>query len=230
MNLNKQLINLIGVLVVVVIVVAGIAVIAAPMFSQAQAIDGQTSTVAQTNAVYEAQVAQLTAAEQEIDDLDGDISGLRAEIPAQPKLDDVLELVERAAVAAAATIETVTAADPASWAARPAVIDTAGTGIPVAAPTPEPTEPATDETADDETDSSDAGVAEQAPAADPTAVTAQSQTLITITVAVADAKTAAAFVDALRIGPRLILPIDATFTDGTLTVQALAFIRTEDAQ
>jgi hypothetical protein len=39
---------------------------------------------------------------------------------------------------------------------------------------------------------------------------------------------AAAFMDALGRGPRLLSPTNGTLTDGTLTVSALAFIRTGD--
>lgn len=230
MNANKQLINLAGILVVVVILVAGVALIAVPMFTQAQATDTQTQTVAQSNSVYEAQVAALSKANDGIDAIDADLADLRTEIAAQPKLDDVLEIIDAAAETTAATIESITVADPVSWTARGAVVDTSGTGVPVAAPTPAPTEEAT-ETDTGETDAAaDTTATDTAPAADPSAVTAQAQVLVSITVTVADAKTAASFVDALRVGPRLILPIDSTLADGKLTVQALAFIRTEDAQ
>jgi hypothetical protein len=51
---------------------------------------------------------------------------------------------------------------------------------------------------------------------------------LTIVVELADASQAAAFIDALGRGPRLLAPIDGTLDDGTLTVTALAFIRTEE--
>ena len=59
MTLNKQLINLLGILLAVVVLVAGLALIAYPMFAQAQTLDGNTRTVAQTNSVYQAQVDSL---------------------------------------------------------------------------------------------------------------------------------------------------------------------------
>lgn len=46
--------------------------------------------------------------------------------------------------------------------------------------------------------------------------------------ATARALTASAFVDALSSGPRLVLPIDVAYTDGTLVVSAYTYFRTED--
>jgi hypothetical protein len=51
---------------------------------------------------------------------------------------------------------------------------------------------------------------------------------VTIRVAVPSAEAAAAFMDALGRGPRLLLPIDGTLDGPTLTVTALALVRTED--
>jgi hypothetical protein len=41
------------------------------------------------------------------------------------------------------------------------------------------------------------------------------------------AERAAAFVDALGAGPRLISPLNVAYTDGKLTVSALAYFRAE---
>ena len=228
MTLNKQLINLAGILAVLVIVVAGVVLAAVPMISQASATDSQTQTVAQSNAVYEAQVTQLTTAQQGIADIGANLTDLRTEIAAQPKLDDVLEIVDKAVAQTGATVESIAVADPVSFVPRGAVVDTTGTGVPVAAPTPAPA--ATSGESGGDTAPSDAATTEPAPAApaDGAAVTPQAQVLITVTVTIADAKTAATFLDALRVGPRRILPIDAKLDDGKLTVQALTFIRTDD--
>ena len=97
MTLNKQLINLLGILLAVVVLVAGLALIAYPMFAQALDTDTKTRTVAQTNSVYQAQVDSLSAAEADSVQLDASLADLRLQIAATPKLDDVYEIVDTAA-------------------------------------------------------------------------------------------------------------------------------------
>lgn len=119
MNVNKQFINIAGILLVVVVLTAGIALIALPMFSQAQATQAQTATVEQTNSVYQGQIDALSAAEARSDEIDASLAALRTEIAATPQLDDVFEIVATAAEANQATIESVVAAEPTAFAARP---------------------------------------------------------------------------------------------------------------
>ncbi len=221
MNTSKQLINVLGIVVVVGIVVAGIALIALPLYSNAQATDASTRQVAQTNEIYQIQVAQLSADKDRIDEIDADVAELRREITDIPQLDDVMELVVAAAAANGATIESVTVADPEAWSPRTGLSDSEADTS--AAPTE--TEPSGEATAADEAPA-DAAAAVTPPA--DAADSPQRQIPVTIEVTIADAAAAAAFVDALRTGPRLIAPIDATLEDGTLTVAALAFVRIGD--
>ena len=72
-----------------------------------------------------------------------------------------------------------------------------------------------------------AGAGETSTETEP-AVSPQQQIPVTITVQVTDARSAAAFIDALSRGPRLLATIDGTLEEGTLTVTALALVRTED--
>ena len=74
MNSNRQLINLAGLLIVIAILVAGVALVALPMWAQSRTIDENTMTVEQTNAVYEAQIAQLSAAGENIEEVDVDLA------------------------------------------------------------------------------------------------------------------------------------------------------------
>lgn len=226
MNVSKQLINLVGILIAVVVVVAGVALIAMPMFSQAQATDSNTRTVAQTNSVYDVQVAQLTAANERITEIDAELASLRTQIAAAPQLDDVFEIINAAAEATTVTIDSVTVADPEAWTVLAAVADATGTGTTTVVEEEAPVAEATDVATDTDAEADPAPVE---PPVDPSA-SPQMQASVTIVVAATDAATAMVFVDALRVGPRLILPIDSTFADGTLTVQALTFIRTETAQ
>nr|BFF11077.1 hypothetical protein GCM10025699_23800 [Microbacterium flavescens] len=107
--------------------------------------------------------------------------------------------------------------------------DDAGTApVEEAAPAPEGDE-AEGDTAES-TDPADASETAADPAAEAVAeaVSPQQQIPVTITVQVPDARSAAAFMDALGRGPRLLAPIDGTLEEGTLTVTALALVRTKD--
>lgn len=258
MTLNKQLINLLGILLAVVVLVAGLALIAYPMFSQAQALDRNTATVAQTNSVYQTQVDSLTAAEKESDQLDADLADLRLQIAATPKLDDVYEIVDREAKKADVRVESVTADSEEAFVPR-TQIDEDGNAV-VVTPAPAATDDAaaTEAGSDQATDA--AAGDETAPAAAPTE-SPQRQVLVTVTIDVSlpyevsdddaeaatatddeadpadvrsastdQAQKAADLVDALSSGPRLLSPINVAFSDGKLTLSTLAFIRTEDAQ
>lgn len=216
MSANKQFINLLGIVVVVAILVAGVALIALPMWSQSRTTDASTQTVAQTNAVYEVQVAQLTAAQDGETELDRELAELRADIPAITKFDDVFDIINDAASDLALTIQSIAIADAEDWTPRAAAVE-----APAEAPAAGP------ESADG-AEATDSVAAPPAPAsAEPTA-TSQRQAAVNIEIAVPDAKTATAFIDALGTGPRLISPLNATFDDGTLTVTVLTFFRTED--
>ena len=161
MNANKQLINLAGILIIVVIVVAGVALVAMPMYSQSQTIDGQTRSVAQTNMVYEQQIAQLTEAEARITELDGDLDELRREITLSPQLDDLHLLIESAAKSVDVHVSSVNVDDPEGWSAR-------GRGTPEEAPAVEAStaEPGADAAAEAGAEPAPAGAdGEEAPAA-----------------------------------------------------------------
>lgn len=219
MNVPKQFINLLGAVLIVAILVAGVLLGALPLYSAAQETDASTRTIQQTNSVYETQVAQLTEAEADIVRLDGSVAALRSEIAGIPQLDDVFEIVIAAAEETTTTIQSVSATAPVPFAPR-APLD--ADGLVVTAP-PVTETPATSDASAQNTDAP-TDVPSAAPEDSP-----QLQIPITITMTVADAAQATAFVDALGRGPRLIAPLDMAFSAGTLTVNALAFIRTDDA-
>lgn len=226
MTLNKQLINLLGILVVVGILVAGIALIAVPMIGQAQTTSSQAKTVEQTNSVYEAQIVQLTAAQADQAQLDADTAELRAEIPATTQFDDVFEIAINAATAHQLTIQSVTVAEPAPWTARAAVGED-GAAVPAPAEST-PAEGATDGAATDGATDAATGDAEvTTPPVDP-ASSPRQQAAVTITVPAPDFATATAYVDSLKDGLRLLNPVQFDYTGGILTVTVDTFIRTED--
>ncbi|NLP85904.1 hypothetical protein HF576_18900 [Microbacterium sp. CFH 90308] len=229
MNIPKQLINLLGAVVVIGVVVAGIALIALPMYGSSQTTDASARTVAQTNDVYDVQVQTLAAERERMDEITADLTSLRRQIAAIPQLDDVFEIVIASAADTGATITSVTASDPEPWAPRGGATDdptaTAPAGV-ADESAADATVPAELEPTASETNAPDP--AATAPTDGATAPSPTQQVPLTIVVELADASQAAAFIDALGRGPRLLAPIDGTLADGTLTVTALAFIRTED--
>jgi type II secretory pathway pseudopilin PulG len=231
MKIPKQLINLLGIVVLVVVLVGGIALGALPFFGNAQDSADSTRTVEQTNGIYEIQLAQLQSDAARIDEIDANLAALRSQIAAAPFLDDVQEIVIDAAEDSEAAVVSVVASDSVPWVPRTWVGETAPTGDAAPAPEPAPEEEPAD--ADAATDT-DAGTTEAEPAApvveeeEP----AQQQIPLVIEVQVEDGAQAADFLEELGRGPRLIGIQTTTLTDDadgskTLTVSALAFIRTD---
>ena len=226
MNVPRQMINLIGIVLVVGILVAGIALIALPPYGSAQAIDVDTRNVAQTNQLYQVRVTSLSEAAEHMDELTADVTQLRLQIPASSHLDDVVQIAVDAAAATGATIEGFEAAEPEAWAPRTGMGEDGTEAAPVDAPAADPEATTGDAPAPEATGEPTS----PAPATGATDASAspQRQIPVTIRVAVTGAAAAAAFMDAMGQGSRLLLPIDGTLDGPTLTVTALALVRTED--
>lgn len=227
MNLPKQLINLLGFVVVIAVLAIGGALVAAPLYSQSLNTDADTARVGQTNAQYDAQVQSLLAAQKELPRTKNEVAALRTQLSSAADRDDVFELVSAAVATADATVTSVSAGDIVAFAA-PAADDAEA----AAAPTTDA--PATDASAD-------AAAAASSPAdtAGPTTTAAgtdddgRSQVPFTITVDTGSPEDAAEFLDGLREGPRLVAITHSALSQSsgaddaasyTLTVDALAFI------
>ena len=228
----RQMINLIAIVLTAGLLFAGTMLVVLPVYGSARTTETSARDVAQTNDVYQLQVDRLAEAEARIDEIAADVAALRLGIPASSRLDDVMQIVVEAAEATGATIEGFAAVEPEAWTPRTGLGgDDAGSAPTDDTATAAP--PTTDEAGSPAPTASPpaAGEAEgQTPPADETdaAASPQRQIPVTITVAVPSAEAAAAFLDALGRGPRLLLPIDGTLDETTLTVTALAFVRTED--
>lgn len=230
MNIPKQFINILGAVVIVAILIAGIALVALPLYGQAQTTDASTKTVDQSNTVYDVQVTKLRADEARMPEISANVANLRKEIAARPQLDDVFEIVDAAAAASDASVVSIVASDPVAWSERTAVGVVPGEALPDPNATEAPSEDAA------ATAEADAG-AEAEPAPEPTTATpveipAQQQVPVVISVDVEDPARATAFLDALADGARLIgietSVLESEDGNFTLTVNALAFVRTED--
>ncbi|GAA3775554.1 hypothetical protein GCM10022240_28980 [Microbacterium kribbense] len=241
MSLPKQVINLLGIVVVLAIVAIGGVAVAAPLYMQAMSTDTDTAGVAQTNSMYEIQVQGLQAAKKNLPQTQSAVAALHRQMPVAADLDDVFEIVNRAAKTTTASVATVSAGEVVPFAARTTVAAD-GTVAPAPAPTPAPSAtPGAGGTAPADAATSGTPAAPAAPpAADP-----RMQAPFTITVDVSSPEAATAFLDELRKGPRLIAIVHSALSGSTgtsaapgtsgstdtaqptyqLTVDALAFVR-----
>ena len=219
----KHIVTAIGLIVSLGVIALGVFLVAMPLYFQAVSVDGQTASVASTNAQYQAQVDELTAQQENLGEIEANVAGLRAQIPATGQLDDVFEVVARAAEASGVQITSVTAGEQVAYATGTGA--TEGDAVAVPAPAPEATEAATDATTGTPTDAA-------APAPDAAAGAGRQQVDFVISATAADMEQATAFLDALRAGPRLLNSVSATMTqsgEGTVDIQvsALTFVDAE---
>ncbi|GAA3623158.1 hypothetical protein GCM10022200_01720 [Microbacterium awajiense] len=219
----KHLVTAIGLIVSLGILALGVFLVAVPMYFQGVSVDGQTATVASTNAIYQSEVDHLRMEEENLDAINEEVVSLRAQIPAVGHLDDVFEVAARAAEGSRVVITSVTAGEAAPFVAR-----TAATG------TTDPVAPASDVSAD----SADQASGESAPggadvsAPDPQTSAGRQQVDFVIAATGSDMAQAIAFVDALRSGPRLLSNITVRTlqaASGSVDVQvsALTYVDAE---
>ncbi|WP_162564216.1 MULTISPECIES: hypothetical protein [Microbacterium] len=225
----KHLVTAIGLVISLGVIALGVFLVALPLYFQAVSVDAQTATVANTNAVYQAQVDSLTAEQENLDTINANVAQLRSQIPPTAQFDDVFEVVGRAAQGSGVAITAVTAGEQVAYATRTSAADDDAAAA--AAPAPEATEGATDPATETATDPA-AGTSPAATAPDATAGTARQQADFVISATAADMDQATAFVEALRAGPRLLNSMSVTMTEsgeGTVDIQiaALTYIDEE---
>lgn len=197
----KQLVTAIGLVVSLGVIALGVFLVALPLYVQAVSVDGQTATVANTNAIYQAQVDSLREQEEHLDEINSNVTTLRAQIPTSHQLDDVFEVVARAAERSGVAITSVVAGNQAPFVPRSAPTDLEELAP---APAPEAT-PAPTEGTDDAT-----GTTTEPSTGGSEAATGRQQVDFVIQATAADMAQVTAFLDALRAGPRLLSSITAT--------------------
>ena len=224
----KHLVTAIGLIVSLGVIALGVFLVAMPLYFQAVAVDGQTATVASTNALYQARVDELTAQQENLDEITANVAGLRSQIPATGQYDDVFEVVGNAAEASGVAITSVTAGEQVVYATRTGATE-GDPAAAAAAAAPPATDAATDPSATP--DPNAAADPNAAPAPDAVAAGRQ-QVDFVISATAADMAQATAFVDALRAGPRLLNSMAVTMTqsgEGTVDIQitALSYVDEE---
>jgi len=230
--MNKQLITLVGGLVTAVVLILGVVLGVMPLVGGVFTAQDQQKQVADTNAVYEMEIATLQKQQESIAETEKSVATLTTQIPAAAELDGVFERISRAASAAGVDVVSATKGETTPYAARLGTDEDAA-----AAPAPTETADAATDTTDAAADvagaASDATSAD-ASAADPATAPASDdrmQVAISIQVIAPDIESAQKFLDGLRAGPRAIAFDDVTVTESTdgfdVSVEALAFIRTQ---
>jgi len=234
--MSKTLVTVIGLVVSLGVIALGFFLVALPIFVQSLGVDAQTATVANTNAIYQAQVDALEAEQENLPAIEASVDSLRAQIPATAKLDDVFEVVGLAAQNSGVQVVSITAGEQVAFVPR-----TSASDDPDAAPAAVQPEATTDPaagTTDPATGAVDPATGAAAPstpdAGGAAAGTGRQQVDFAIQVTAADMGQVTAFLDALRAGPRLLSSIQATAAqtgEGTITVQvtALTYVDTEGA-
>ncbi|GAA5097141.1 hypothetical protein GCM10025760_30940 [Microbacterium yannicii] len=216
--MQKQFINVVGTVVVAAVLAAGILLIGMPVYFQSLATSAQTRLISQNNDLYQSQVDLLNEEDGRLDEINADVAVLRTQIPATAQTEDLFEIVASAAATAGATVLAVNALEPVPWTTRTGPEDTGAVDLGADS---EPSGPRSEGSAD--------------AAADPGRGTAEApelQVAVSISLALDDPAQAAAFLDALGMGPRLLAVTETmmeSVQDGYhLDVQALAFVRTEE--
>ncbi|WP_203579194.1 hypothetical protein [Microbacterium hibisci] len=222
----KHLVTAIGLIVSLGVIALGVFLVALPLYLQAVSVDGQTATVANTNAIYQAQLDSLTAEQENLDAINANVAQLRSQIPASAHFDDVFEVVGRAAEASGVAIAAVTAGEQVAYVTRAGATE-GEAAVAEPAPAPEATDAATDPATDPA-----AGTPPETPAPDAEGAVGRQQADFVISATATDMAQATAFVDALRAGPRLLNSMSVTMTqsgDGAVDVQisALTYIDEE---
>ena len=219
--MQKGIITVIGLVVSVGIVVLALVLGALPVYLQSVAVDVQTASVANTNAVYQAQVDNLRAEQENLDTINASVAGLRAQIPASAQLDDVFEVIGRAAEEADVDIVSISAGQQVAFTPHAGMVDE----------TAPPADSSTDATggtadgtgADDGTGTGDAQT--------PAPASGRQQVDFAIQVTAPDMDHVTDFLDQLRAGPRLLSSISATAVTGdeglTVQVSALTYVDSE---
>ena len=97
--MTKQLVNLIGAATTLAILVLAVLVFALPLFTQATRTAGEADAVAAQNRSQQGVLDALVAQSADMTALEAHVATLRAEIPAEARVDDVLLLAIGAAAA-----------------------------------------------------------------------------------------------------------------------------------
>lgn len=208
--MRRPLINILGAVATIGVLALGILLIAVPIGFQALGVLGQTATVAQSNSVYQAQIDGLRKEEERLDEIEASVAGLEAQITPQNELDDVFEVIAKAARSSGVALTSVTTADPALFSPRTTA---AALGVAAEAPSTDAGEAQPEESPQDSATadtSTPTGGASQAAGGAVVPPVGRTQVDVTMQVTATDMGQVVAFLDDLRNGPRLLSQVQTT--------------------
>lgn len=227
----KQLVTVLGLVMSLGVIALGVFLVALPLYFQAVSVDSETATVASTNDLYATQVETLRAEEENLESINASVERLHAQIPVVAQLDDVFEVVGRAAEESGLPLTGVTAGDQVAFVVR---LDASEVGVVDGAPEPAPApdDPANVAPADGTTTTPTDSAATPDGSTPEADVSGRQQVDFVITATAADMAQVTAFLDALRSGPRLLSSIQvitAQTGDGAIDLQvtALTYVDSE---
>jgi len=212
-ELSRPVLHLLGSGATIVLIGIGV-LVGLPLATQAMASASEADQIVHANGLQQASVEQLGAESARLSDLAADVQKLRAQIPAHTRASDLPSMLARAAQAGDATVTVIEPGAVGPFTARDEGVAAAAASTATGAAGEE--QPASSGTSD-----SSAGD------------TAQQQT-VHVQLRAADARAVAAFVDALRQGPRLIaidtIRVERGSEGVTATVTLLLFADSAGAE
>ncbi|GAA4480331.1 GspMb/PilO family protein [Microbacterium panaciterrae] len=218
--MTKSLITLLGALVSIAVVALAVVFGVLPLAGQAFAAQESTTLATTTNHTYENQIAELQKQKARKSEIDASVAALRGQIPADPRLDEVFDIIGRSAQSAGVTITSAVRGDLTAFVARTAPISAGPAAAaekkaqPAPQPTPQPTAPSgpvADANSTAKATTNAAGQTSQAGGAGTSATSVpgsagsgRQQIPITIAVTAPDMTAVQAFLDGLRGSDRLL--------------------------
>lgn len=235
---SRRLINLAGTLLVAIALVAGTMLTALPIYLESRDLNDQERHVAASNQLLQTQIDALQAKEAELPQVEQDLADLHGQLPRIPKLDDVTQLVVKAAGKSDTAIKSIDFGDIVPFAVRDAEAVIAQLPQTATGVAPNANGDSSNANGDSSTEAgsaegatTDSSAGDAGPTAKPAPPTPdQLQVPVTIGVNAADQASANRFLDELRIGQRLLRidAVTATSDDDwpklTLTITGFAFV------
>lgn len=226
----RSVINLIGVVVTIGVLLLALFLVAMPIAFQALGVVGQTVTVANTNAIYQAEVDALREEEARLDEVEASVAGLHTQITPANELDDVFELVAKSAESSGVSIVSIAAGEQIAFVERTSATSADELVQPSAAPTQDQATndaTATPAPSDGNAAGTPNGVTDAA-----TPPIGRTQIDFSVTVTASELDQVVQFLDGLRAGPRLLGQIQSTVSPtGTgfdVILTALTFVLPEE--
>lgn len=208
MKLDARLLNLLGLLVIIAVFALGATSIVLPLFEGVRGAQEEIAADELRNEASRTKLTELQAAEERRGEIEQSLAALRAQMPATAKTDTALQVIENALASSGAVVRSVSFGETAPFTPRTPTGDEAPAAAAPATP------PETDTSSSDaSTETATADPATEGDASSEVALDTEWQIEVTVSVAVPDEAAALIFLDRLRSDSRILLPVEATFSE-----------------